>query len=195
MFIARYQFTKNIIAFNKSKNPGLLKKAAGVNKDKIAAWVDFVDGSKSPTDPHGHGTHIAGIIANAQKGPDDEWNGVAPGVRLVGVRVLDEQGFSNYENVIQGIEWVIDHKDEYNIQVMNLSLVSTAEVPYWVDPLNNAVMQAWASGITVVVAAGNDGSDPMSIGVPGNAAPVPCPSPRSSRPYSCDSRDDLDRDS
>jgi serine protease AprX len=151
-----------------SNHPGLLKKAAGVNKNKIAAWVDFVDGSKSPTDPHGHGTHIAGIIANAQKGPDDEWNGVAPGVRLVGVRVLDEQGFSNYENVIQGIEWVIDHKDEYNIQVMNLSLVSTAEVPYWVDPLNNAVMQAWASGITVVVAAGNDGSDPMSIGVPGN---------------------------
>jgi serine protease AprX len=151
-----------------SKHPGLLNKVNGVSENKIAGWIDFVDGSQSPTDPHGHGTHIAGIIANAQKGPDDEWNGVAPGVRLVGVRVLDEQGFSDYENVIQGIQWVIDHKDEFNIQVMNLSLVSTAEVPYWVDPLNHAVMEAWANGITVVVAAGNDGSNPMTIGVPGN---------------------------
>ncbi len=151
-----------------SNHPGLLKKVNGATKNKISGWVDFVEGSQSPRDPHGHGTHIAGIIANAQQGPDDEWNGIAPGVRLVGVRVLDENGFSDYENVIQGIQWVIDHKDEYNIQVMNLSLVSTAEVPYWVDPLNNAVMQAWASGITVVVAAGNDGSDPLTIGVPGN---------------------------
>ncbi len=160
--------TVAIVDTGLSNHPGLLNKVNGVTKNKIAGWVDFVDGTKSPTDPHGHGTHIAGIIANAQKGPDDEWNGVAPGVRLVGVRVLDEQGFSNYENVIQGIQWVIDHKDEYDIQVMNLSLVSTAEVPYWADPLNNAVMKAWANGITVVVAAGNDGSDPMTIGVPGN---------------------------
>jgi serine protease AprX len=160
--------TVAIVDTGLSNHPGLLNKVNGVSKKKIAAWVDFVDGSKSPIDPHGHGTHIAGIIANAQEGPDDEWNGVAPGVRLVGVRVLDEQGFSDYENVILGIQWVIDHKDEFNIRVMNLSLVSTAEVPYWVDPLNNAVMQAWANGITVVVAAGNDGSNPMTIGVPGN---------------------------
>ena len=151
-----------------SNHPGLLNKVKGVPLNRIAAWVDFVEGSNSPRDPHGHGTHIAGIIANAQEGPDDEWNGVAPGVRLVGVRVLDEFGFSDYEKVILGIQWVIDHKDEYNIRVMNLSLVSDAEVPYWFDPLNEAVMQAWANGITVVVAAGNGGAEPMTIGVPGN---------------------------
>jgi serine protease AprX len=151
-----------------SNHPGLLNKVNGVPKKRIAGWVDFVDGSNSPRDPHGHGTHIAGIIANAQEGSDEEWNGVAPGVQLVGVRVLDEYGYSDYANVIQGIQWVIENKDEYNIQVMNLSLVSNAEVPYWFDPLNEAVMQAWASGITVVVAAGNGGAQPMTIGVPGN---------------------------
>ena len=151
-----------------SNHPGLLNKVNGVSLNKVAGWVDFVEDSKAPRDPHGHGTHIAGIIANAQNGPDGEWNGVAPGVRLVGVRVLDEYGYSDYENVILGIQWVIDHKDEYNIRVMNLSLVSNAEVPYWFDPLNEAVMQAWANGITVVVAAGNDGAEPMTIGVPGN---------------------------
>ena len=51
---------------------------------------------------------------------------------------------------------------------MNLSLVSKAEVPYWFDPLNLAVMHAWANGITVVAAAGNFGPDPLTIGVPGN---------------------------
>ena len=151
-----------------SNHPGLLNKVNGVKLNRIAAWVDFVEGSHSPRDPHGHGTHIAGIIANAQQGPDGEWNGVAPGVRLVGVRVLDEDGYSDYATVIEGIEWVIENKEEFNIKVMNLSLVSTVEAPYWVDPLNQAVMQAWANGITVVVAAGNGGPEAMTISVPGN---------------------------
>jgi serine protease AprX len=160
--------TVAIVDTGLSNHPGLLKKVNGVRFNRIAAWVDFVEESNSPIDPHGHGTHIAGIIANGQQGPDEEWNGVAPGVRLVGVRVLDENGYSDYAKVIDGIQWVIDHKDEYNIQVMNLSIVSKAEAPYFADPLNLAVMEAWANGITVVVAAGNKGSGPMTIGVPGN---------------------------
>ena len=39
---------------------------------------------------------------------------------------------------------------------------------YWEDPLNQAVMKAWQEGIVVVASAGNDGPDPMTIGVPGN---------------------------
>ncbi len=51
---------------------------------------------------------------------------------------------------------------------MNLSLYSLVQSPYWADPLNQAVMRAWAEGITVIVAAGNDGPNPMTISVPGN---------------------------
>jgi serine protease AprX len=143
----------------------------GINNKKrsrILAWVDFVDGRRFPRDPNGHGTHIAGIIANTDIGEDGEWNGVAPGVNLVGVRVLNEEGYGTYEQVIQGIQWVIENKDAYNIKVMNLSLVSPVQSPYWADPLNQAVTRAWAEGITVVVAAGNGGPGAMSIGVPGN---------------------------
>ncbi|MDD5370045.1 MAG: S8 family peptidase, partial [Anaerolineaceae bacterium] len=135
---------------------------------RIVGWKDFVDGKKKPIDPNGHGTHVAGIIANTQLGEDQEWNGMAPGVDLVGVRVLDENGVGTYENVILGIQWVIDHKDEYNIRVMNLSLVSPVQAPYWADPLDIAVTQAWAQGITVVASAGNGGPGAMTIGVPGN---------------------------
>ncbi len=147
---------------------GIEKSISGKRKDRIVGWVDFVEGSRHPRDPNGHGTHIAGIIANSQKGLDNEWNGIAPGVSLVGVRVLDENGFGTYEQVIQGLQWVIDHKDQYNIKVVNLSLVASVQSPYWADPLNQAVMQTWAQGITVVVAAGNGGPGAMTIGVPGN---------------------------
>jgi serine protease AprX len=151
-----------------SLHPGLVNNISGKKSDRLVGWVDFVDRSRKPTDPNGHGTHIAGIIANSEKGADNEWNGVAPGVSLVGVRVLNADGFGTYEQVIQGIQWVIDHKDKYGIQVMNLSLVASVQSPYWADPLNQAVMQAWDQGITIVVAAGNTGPGAMSIGVPGN---------------------------
>ena len=160
--------TVAIVDTGLSRHPGLVKNIQGQGENRIIGWADFVDGKHAPTDPNGHGTHIAGIIANSQVGPDGEWNGIAPGVRLVGVRVLDELGAGTYSQVIQGIEWVITHKDELNIRVLNLSLVSNVQSPYWADPLNQAVMAAWAEGITVVVAAGNGGPHAMTIGVPGN---------------------------
>jgi len=148
-------------------HPGLFKDINGKNVH-IVGWKDFVENKIFPHDPNGHGTHVAGIIANTQKDSSGAYNGVAPGVKLVGVRVLDETGAGTYERTIQGIQWVVDHKDSYNIRVMNLSLVSAVQSPYWADPLNQAVMQAWAAGIVVVAAAGNGGPAPMTIGVPGN---------------------------
>ena len=140
----------------------------GLDNNRVVGWVDFVDGKKKPVDPNGHGTHVAGVIANNQIGADGEANGMAPGVDLVAVRVLGEDGSGTYENVIKGIQWVVKNQAKYNIRVMNLSLVSPAQSPYWADPLNRAVTAAWASGITVVVAAGNEGPGPMTITVPGN---------------------------
>jgi len=160
--------TVAIVDTGLGEHPGLTKDVNGKTKARILGWKDFVDNSKHMRDPNGHGTHVAGIIANSQVGEDGEWDGVAPGVSLVGVRVLNDEGFGTYEQVIQGIQWVIDHKSQYNIRVMNLSLVSPAQTPYWADPLNQAVMRAWAEGIVVVVAAGNGGPDSMTIGVPGN---------------------------
>jgi serine protease AprX len=160
--------TVAVVDTGMSKHRGLIRNIRGRLTGRLLAWVDFVDGHKIPFDPNGHGTHVTGIIANSQVGADGEWNGVAPGVRLVAVRVLDKYGQGTYEDVIQGIQWVVAHKDRYRIRVMNLSLVSHVQSPYWADPLNQAVMRAWAEGITVVVAAGNEGPGSMTIGVPGN---------------------------
>jgi serine protease AprX len=147
--------------------PGILKYTDNSNREVI--WQDFVSGHFRPIDPSGHGSHVAGIIANSRVGgADGMWNGVAPNVDLVGVRVLNEDGMGWYEDVIEGIQWVVDNRELYNIKVMNLSLVAAPAGPYWADPLNQAVMRAWAEGITVVAAAGNDGPNPMTVGVPGN---------------------------
>jgi serine protease AprX len=147
---------------------GLFKDVDGKAKSRILGWKDFVEQHNQPFDPNGHGTHIAGVIANSQVGEDGEWDGIAPGVSLVGVRVLNEEGIGSYEKVIQGIQWVVKNQKTYNIQVMNLSLVAHVQSPYWADPINQAVMKAWDKGITVVVASGNDGPGAMTVGVPGN---------------------------
>jgi serine protease AprX len=150
-----------------SNHQAVIRDIYGV-KGRVVGWKDFVDGRPNLYDPNGHGTHVAGIIGATQIGTDEEWNGVAPGVNLFPVRVLNRYGEGTYEQVIQGIEWVVDHKEALNVGVMNLSLVALAQSPYWADPLNLAVMRAWAEGIVVVAAAGNGGPDPMTIGVPGN---------------------------
>ncbi|HLJ39476.1 MAG TPA: S8 family peptidase [Steroidobacteraceae bacterium] len=119
-------------------------------------------------DGFGHGTHVASIIASSGVATTGNFQGVAPGVNLVAVRVLDANGMGSYSNVIAGIQWVIAQKSRYNIRVMNLSLSAPPHSFYWQDPLNQAVMAAWNAGIVVVVAAGNAGPAPMTIGVPGN---------------------------
>ncbi len=135
---------------------------------RIVAWKDFIENSSQPRDPNGHGSHVAGIIANSQKDSAGEWNGVAPGVNLVGVRVLNKEGAGTYETVISGLQWVVKNRAKYKIRIVNLSLVSPVQSPYWADPLNQAVTKTWANGLTVIVAAGNDGPNPLSITVPGN---------------------------
>ena len=151
-----------------SWHPGLFRNTHDKVENRIVAWKDFVSGSRMPVDMNGHGTHVTGIIANTHIGADGEWNGVAPGVKVAAVRVLDNRGYGTYESVVKGIQWVVEHQAEYNIRVLNMSIVAPVQSPYWADPLNQAVMQAWAQGIVVVAAAGNGGPGPLSIGVPGN---------------------------
>jgi hypothetical protein len=56
----------------------------------------------------------------------------------------------------------------YNIRILNLSFAQTPRWPYWEDPVDQAAMKAWADGIAVVAAAGNEGPAPETIGSPGN---------------------------
>jgi subtilisin family serine protease len=162
---------------------GPLQKASDGRDPRVLAQYDVILARENPgayqlpptetysrdiDDRNGHGTHVSSIIASSGVATTGRYQGVAPGVNLVSVRVLDNEGAGRYSDVIQGIQWVVSNRTRYSIRVMNLSLSGLPQSHYWEDPLNQAVMSAWKTGIVVVAAAGNRGADAMTIGVPGN---------------------------
>ena len=106
---------------------------------------DAVDGDEEAADGHGHGTHVAGTLAGAA-------HGVAKKAKIVGVRVLDDQGSGTTEQVVAGIDWVT--KNHQGPSVANLSLGGGAD-----EAIDTAVRGAVSSGVTVAVAAGNESAD------------------------------------
>jgi serine protease AprX len=128
---------------------------------RIVYQQSFVSGSPSG-DQYGHGTHIAGLIAGSGFSStglaySKTFKGIAPGAQIVNLRVLDANGSATDSQVIAAISQAISLKSRYNIRVMNLSLGRAVFESYQLDPLCQAVEQAWKSGIVVVAAAGNYG--------------------------------------
>ena len=146
---------------------------------KVTAAVSFVTGDESTNDGFGHGTHIAGIIAGSETAATYVTSlykgGIAPGAHLINVRVLGNQGAGYTSDVIAGVQWTIANRGKYGIRVVNMSLGHTQVEPCITDPLCLAVEQAVASGLVVVVSAGNSGKNPAgqevlaSITTPGVA--------------------------
>jgi len=112
---------------------------------RVTGGVDFVDDDNDPNDGNGHGTFVAGIIGGASFG-------VAKGIRIVPVRVLDAQGSGSTADVIAGIDWVT--RNAGRPAVVNMSLGGPAN-----QALDDAVRAAIAAGVTFVVPAGSSASD------------------------------------
>ena len=118
-------------------------------------------------DPVGHGTHVAGIVAG--NGADGRYIGIAPEADIIAIKTSDEAGNSTVLDVINALQFVVDHKDELGIRVVNLSVSSDTPGSYVSDPLDAAVEFAWHAGLVVVAAAGNrgDAADAVQY-APGN---------------------------
>ena len=147
---------------------------ATVGSRVVASVVTNPDAT-SAGDGYGHGTHVAGIVAgNSNERPDGDplkgrYIGIAPEADLISVKVSDEEGNASVLDVIRGLQFVVDHKADYNIRVVNLSLESSEPGSYKTDPLDAAVEAAWFKGIVVVAAAGNRGSGADAVSyAPGN---------------------------
>jgi serine protease AprX len=93
--------------------------------------------------------------------------GVAPGANLIDVRVIGASGATNISTLIAGMQWVLAHRAEYNIRVVNLSAGGPATTSYRDDPLATAAEVLVFAGITVVVSAGNEGPHERTITSPG----------------------------
>ena len=134
--------------------------------NRILASVNFAD-TRLTSDPGGHGTHIAGIVAGNGSRSGGEFIGIAPQANVVDVRVLGSTGSGRISSVVRGIEWVLAHRAAYNIRVINLSFGAPARLPYRLDPMSAAVEIAWRRGLVVVAASGNGGPQRDTVETPG----------------------------
>lgn len=134
---------------------------------RIKAFKDVTGNKTAPYDDNGHGTHCAGDAAGNGASSKGKYKGLAPESDLVGVKVLTKMGSGSLSSVMAGIQWCIDNKSKYNINIITMSLGSSAVTPAGEDPMVKITDNAWDQGIVVVVAAGNEGPDEKTISSPG----------------------------
>jgi serine protease AprX len=137
---------------------------------KLIYGPDLSFDSQNPStaylDGYGHGTVMASLIGASDIG--DGYQGVAPGARILSVRVGANNGAVDVSQIIAGIDWVVQHRnsDGLNVRVLNLSLGTDSLQPYQIDPLAHAAEVAWRHGIVVVAAVGNDGKANRDVADP-----------------------------
>jgi serine protease AprX len=143
---------------------------AGGRGSRVIASAVTNPCASDANDHFGHGTHVAGLIAgnsltrvSGNKELRGRYMGAAPQANLVSVKVSDDDGDTTILDVIYGIQFAVDHKDQFGIRVVNLSLSSTVAESYLTDPLDAAAESAWFSGLVVVAAAGNEGTRPDAV--------------------------------
>jgi serine protease AprX len=148
---------------------GDLPDFQGANGSRVIATAVTNPRATTATDSYGHGTDVAGIVAGNgdNLAPSDKlkgkYVGVAPDANLVSIKASDESGNATVLDVIYGLQFAVDHKSQYNIRVVNMSLDSQTQQSYTTDPLDAAAESVWMHGIVVVVAAGNQGDDDGAV--------------------------------
>lgn len=114
---------------------------------------DFIDNDDDPSDEHGHGTHVTGIIA-AQLNNNEGIAGLTPNIQILPVRVMDAEGFGSDRAIAQGIDFALAR----GARVINLSLGATLILATRESSpqVSRAIRRALDAGVIVVAAAGND---------------------------------------
>lgn len=118
----------------------------------VPGW-NFVDNTPDARDDHGHGTHVAGTIAQTTHNGLGV-AGVAYRARIMPIKVLSAGGSGSVAGIAEGIQWATDH----GARVINMSLGG----PFYSQVLAKAVRYAHERGVVVVCAAGNDGRGKVS---------------------------------
>lgn len=110
---------------------------------------DFVENDKHPNDDNGHGTHVAGTVAQTTNNKIGV-AGMAYGVSIMPIKVMNSRGSGSYADIADGIRFAADN----GADVINLSLGSDSPS----NALKESLKYAYEKGVTIVAAAGNDGN-------------------------------------
>jgi serine protease len=136
------------------------RRSPDFSRSQFLPGYDFVDKDNRPYDEDGHGTHVAGTIAE-RNGNGIALTGLAPGAKIIPVRVLDSDGFGTAREIAQGVRFAADHK----AQVINMSFEFGAGINSCakIKGLCAAIKYAFKKRALVVAAAGNENSEPVDF--------------------------------
>jgi serine protease len=142
---------------------GRFKRAPDLRRNTFVRGYDFVDGDKHPNDEFGHGTHVAGTIAQHVNNGVGV-TGIAYNAKIMPVRVLDENGEGAAFEISRGIRYAAKH----GADIVNLSLefdpsITARQVP----DIISAIRFAHRKGAVVIAAAGNEAD--ASVAYPARA--------------------------
>lgn len=127
-------------------------------KGRIIGFRDFIEKNRKIYDDSGHGTHVCGIIGGDGSLSGGKYRGMAPTVNLAVGKVLDKKGDGTVEAMLEGIEWVLEKRQEWNIRILNISVgIGKLMNDEKEAMLKNKLENAWRKGLIVVCAAGNNG--------------------------------------
>jgi serine protease len=116
---------------------------------------DFIHNNAHPNDDQGHGTHVAGTIAESTNNGEG-CAGIAPEATIMPLKVLSKDGFGSLGDIADAVRYAADH----GADVINMSLGG----PFPSAILHSAVQYAYKKGVTIVCAAGNSGQE--GVGYP-----------------------------
>jgi len=129
--------------------------ANGFPSLKVIGGFDFINNDSDPYDDHGHGSHVAGIIASE----DSVYKGVAPDSKIVAVKVMGSDGSGVSSDIISGIEFCVTNRLVYNISIISMSLGDDGfgtNLPCDYDSLASSINAAVDVGIVVISSSGNE---------------------------------------
>jgi subtilisin family serine protease len=124
----------------------LSRNFADLHNQPESNWTDYA----------GHGTHVAGIAA--AKDNAEGVVGVAPGAKVVAIKVLNDEGWGTTKDILEGLEYVLANAGEFD--AINISIGGHGSS----DAINRAIRQIVDAGVPVVVAAGNEYDDASFYG-------------------------------
>jgi len=132
---------------------GRFRRSPDFADTRFVAPYDFVDDTPYPVDRNGHGTHVAGTIAEETNNGVGV-SGLAWGATIMPVRVLDARGYGDATTIAKGIRYAVRH----GARVINMSLefstsVRSSEIP----AITAALRYANGKGVVVVGSSGNEG--------------------------------------
>lgn len=168
--INKYCTNKVTIAF---LDTGIGRHPDLTGNRRLLAFRDFVHGHEACYDDSGHGTHVSGIACGNGLLSAGYYKGIAERADLVVGKVLNRKGDGRMEDMVKGLEWVMQNRRKYRIRVLNISMgIGDLKEKERETILLDALREVCNAGIIVVCAAGNTGPGEGSISVLGSLEDV-----------------------